>query len=235
MVKSIADLSKRQAVTLLRLLYPIWTAVGMFSLMYVPGALIVAGNASATAGNILANEQLFRWGIVASLCSQLIHIAVVYILYKLFETVNKNNALLLVILGLVGVPIAMLNTLNQVAALLVLRGADFLQGFTTAQLPALAMLFLDLNAEGVMIASIFWGLWLIPLGFLAYRSGYFPKTIGVLLLIAGVGYMSDAFIHFISPGIQAATLPITTVMTMGEVLFILWLVIRGAELPKDEA
>lgn len=235
MIKSIADLSKHQAVTLLRFLYPIWLVVGLFGIMYVPATLIVAGDAATTASNIMSNQLLFRLGIVGSLLTQLIHIVAVFALFKLFETVNKNNALLLVIFGLVGVPIAMLNTLNRVAALVILNGANYLKAFATDQLPSLAMFFLDLNAEGILIATIFWGLWLFPLGYLVYRSGYFPKIIGVCVILAGIGYVLDSFTHIVLPNFKGIFSPVVFILTMGELLFMLWLVIRGAKIPEREA
>ena len=114
----IADLSPRKAVTSLRFLYLLWFVIGPFSLMYVPTTLIVSGDAAATANNIMANEWLFRMGIAGSLITQIIQILVVLVLYKLLKPVSKNYASLMVAFALVGVPIAMLNTLNQVAALI---------------------------------------------------------------------------------------------------------------------
>ena len=133
--------------------------------MYASATLIVAGDAETTANNIMAHELLFRMGIAGSLFVQVLHIPIVLALYVLLKSVNKNHASLMVILALVGVPIAMLNELNKVAALILLKGADALNAFTTGQLHAQMMFFLDLNTEGIAsIASIFWGLWLFPVG-----------------------------------------------------------------------
>ena len=140
----------------------------------------------------------------------------------IFESVNKNQATLMVIFTLVGVPIAMLNTLNRLAALLLLNN------------PNQIMFFLDLNAEGVMIAQIFWGLWLFPLSYLIYKSGYFPKTLGVLVMLAGVGYTLDSFTHFVLPSFNALALPTIEILLMGEVAFMLWVLFKGANLPKTE-
>jgi len=195
----IADLSPRKAVTILRFLYPIWFVVGLFGVMYVPSTLIVAGDATTTANNIMANELLFRMGIVGSLMTQVIQILVVLLLYKLFKSVNKNHASLMVIFALVGIPIAMLNTLNRLATLLLLNGADYLKVFGADQLHALVMLFLNLNEQGQLIATIFWGLWLFPLGYLIYKSGYFPRILGALVIMGGFGYVLDSFTHFVLP------------------------------------
>ena len=226
----IADISQRKAVTILRILYPIWFVVGLFSIMYVPATLIVSGDAATTANNIMANELLFRMGIVGSLITQIIFILVVLVLYKLLKPVNKNHALLMVIFALVGVPIAMLNTLNRVAALLLLNGADYLKVLGADQLHAQMMFFLDLGKQGVLIPTIFWGLWLFPFGYLIYKSGYFPKILGVLVMMGCIGYLLDSFTHFILP--DAIPLPVIILLTIGEILFMGWLLIKGAKIPE---
>jgi len=210
------EISQHKAATLLRILYPIWMIFGLFGVMYVPKALIVVGDAASTATNIIANQFLFRLGMLSSLATQLMFIVVVLVLYQLFKSVNKDAALLMVIFALIAVPIAMLNTLNRVAALLLLDNPD------------LMMFFLDLNALGVIIASIFWGLWLFPLGYLIYKSGYFPKIIGYLVILGGFSYFIGAFVHLLFGHAYL----IFDILTNGELLFILWLIIKGAKLPK---
>jgi hypothetical protein len=226
----ITNLSQHQAVKYLRILYPIWAVVGLFGVMYARTSLIVSGDAGATANNLVAQEMLFRAGIVGSLITQLIHIAVVLILYKLFKSVNKDHAVLLVVLGLVGVPISMLNTLNRVAALMLASGADYLGVFTTDQLHAL-----NLNEQGMYIATIFWGLWLFPLGYLIKKSGYFPKIIGNLVMIGGIGYTSEPFIRYILPETAATIVPIVLILTMGEIVFMGWITLKGAKLPATKS
>jgi hypothetical protein len=226
------DLSQHKAVTILRILYPIWAVVGLFSIIYVPITLIVVEDAAATASNILANESLFRMGIAGSLITQLIHIAVVLVLYKLYKTVNKDHALLLVVLGLVGVPISMLNTLNRVAALLLASGGDYLKVFSSEQLQALMMFFLNMNEQGIFIATIFWGLWLLPLGYLIYNSGYFPKILSVLMILAGIGYTLEPFVRFLLPNFTAMILPVLYLLVMGEIIFMGWVVLKGAKIPE---
>ena len=228
-----ADLSQRKAVTVLRILYPIWFVVGLFSVMYVPSTLIVTGDATTTANNIMANELLFRMGIAGSLIVQLIQILVVLVLYKLLKPVNKNYAVLMVVFALVGIPISMLNTLNRVAALVLLNGADFLEVFGVDQLHTLVMLFLNLNEQGVMIATIFWGLWLFPLGYLVYKSGYFPRILGVLLMIGCFGYLLDSFTNFLFN--EEIFLPVIILLTSGEILFMGWILFKGANLPEMES
>jgi hypothetical protein len=217
-MKELFDISQQKAVTILRFLYPIWMIFGMFSLLYVPSVFIVQGNAATTASNILANQFLFSMGIVGSLIAQLLFIFSALSLYKVFEPINKDYSSLMVILALVSVPIAMLNTLNNAAALLLLDNAE------------LMMFFLNLNEQGIIIASIFWGLWLFPLGYLIYKSSYFPKIIGILVITGGFGYLLGSFTQLLLPNLEEA-LSIFEIMTFGEVIFIGWLLIKGAKLP----
>jgi hypothetical protein len=234
MAKLTIDISQHQAITLLRILYPLWAIIGMFSILYIPDTLIVAGDSTATANNIMANELLFRMGIAGSLITQLIQIAAVLVLYKLFKPVNKNQAVLMVVFALVGVPIAMLNELNKFAALLLLNGADFLKVFGTDQLNALVMFVLNLNEQGIFIASIFWGLWLFPMGYLIYKSGYFPRILGVLMTIAGFSYVLGSFTHFLLPNYEAI-FQVLELLTNGEVIFMIWVFLKGANIPKTKS
>jgi len=177
----------------------------------------------------MASESLFRLGIVSDLLASIVMILVVLVLYKLLKPVNKNMALLMVTFVLVGAPIAMLNKLNQFAALQLLSGADYLTVFTTEQLQALALLFLRLQSRGSNIAFIFWGLWLLPLGYLVFKSGFLPRILGILLMISCFGYLIDSFAVFLgySVGIGLFT-------AWGEMLFILWLLIKGVNAEQWE-
>ena len=232
MTKTFADLSQRKAVTILRILVPIWMLVGLFGLKYVPDTLIVPGDAAATANNLMANELLFNLGILSSLITQLVHIVFVVVLYELFKSVSKNQAALIVVLGLVGVPIAMLNALCQVAALSVLSGADFLAVFTADQSQALMMFFLNLNNQGIVIASIFWGLWLLPIGTLIYKSRYLPRIFGYLMILAGLAYLLASLAHILLPNSETIFFQVMEALTYGEVITWLWVVVRGAKLPE---
>lgn len=191
--------------------------------------LIVPGDAAATADHILASELLFRLSIVSALLVQLINIWVVLILYKLLKPVNKNTALLMVIFLLLGVPIAMLNELNRFAVLLLLHGANTMKAFTGDQLQALVPLFLNLHEVGINIAGIFWGLWLFPMGYLVFKSGFIPKILGVLLMIGCFGYLINSVTFFLFPNLGVAIGQYTFI---GEVLFPLWLLIKGVNVEQ---
>jgi hypothetical protein len=162
---------------------------GFFGIIYVPSVLVVPGDATTTARNIMASEWLFRSGTVSHLIGQIIFIFLVLTLYRLLKPVNKDHAVLMVVLALLGIPIAFLNEVNHLAALRLLSSADD-GAFTSTQLHAQAMLFLDMRRSGILVAQVFWGLWLIPLGFLVFRSGFLPKVLGTLLVIGG-RWLSD--------------------------------------------
>jgi len=211
------------------LLYLALAVLSAFGLVYVPSMLIVAGDAAATAHNIVASESLFRLGFMSNLIAFTINVFVALLLYKLLKPVNKRLAALMVVLILVGLGIGMLNELNQFVALLLLGGGDYLTAFTPVQLQALAALFLDIYQQGFSIAHIFWGLWLFPLGYLVFKSGFLPKVIGLLLIIAGVGYLVDFTLFFLFPAIPITVSEFTFV---GEVLLLLWLLIKGVNVEQ---
>jgi hypothetical protein len=165
---------------------------------------------------------LFRLGVVSDLLAPIILLLVVLLLYKLFRPVNRYVALLMVMFMMTGVPIALLNKVNQFAALLLSSGADYLNVFTTEQLQALALLFLRLYNQGSDIAFIFWGLWLFPMAFLVFRSGFLPRVLGILLLISGLGYLVASFAGFLGYSFD-----IGLHTAWGELIFILWLLIMG--------
>ena len=216
-------------------LYLLMAPFGFFGMLYVPSILIVPGDAAITANNIMASESLFRSGIVSTLMVQIINILMVLVLYKLLKPVNKNHALLMVIFILVGAPMAMLNELNRFAALLLSSGADYLMTvFTADQLQALVPLFLDLHEHGITIAGIFWGLWLFPMGYLVFKSGYIPRILGVLLIIAGFGYLIDSFAVFLLPNFYATISQFILYTTYGEFFFPLWLLIKGVNVEQWE-
>jgi hypothetical protein len=193
-------------------------------------SLIVPGDAVATANNILASEGLFRLGFVGDLIGQTLFIFLVLTLYKLFKPVNKNQASLMVILALAGVPIAMLNLINHIIPTILLSGADYLSVFSVGQLQALALLFLNFHKNGVYIAMIFWGLWLLPAGYLVYKSGYVPRVLGVLLVVAGVGYLVDFMVFFLLPNYIVSVSMFTFI---GEIIFAFWLLIKGVKAPTS--
>ena len=211
-------------------LYLIIFVTGVIGQLFILDNLKVPGDAATTANNIMASESLFRLGIVIALIRQTVFILLYLVLYKLFKVVNKNVAVLMVVFALVSVPISMLSELNQIAALLILSGAEYLMAFTTDQLQALVPLVLDLREHGLLIAQLL-SIWLLPLGYLVYKSGFLPRIFGVLLIIAGCGLLIDFVTFLVFPNF-GVTLSLFTFW--GEPLFALWLLIKGVNVEQWE-
>src|SRR5213080_5415865 len=201
-----------------------------FSLIYVPSKLIVRGNAAATADNILAHETMFRLSIMADLVGSVIFICLGIALYRLLSNVNKTWAALMVAFVLVSAAVGFLNTLNNIAALTLFRGADFLAVFDKPQRDALAYLFVRLHSQGISIDEIFWGIWLFPFGLLVFRSGFLPRLIGVWLMINCFGYIFLSVIGFFFPAYDDKVFLYLQPVLFGELAIMLYLLIKGANL-----
>jgi Domain of unknown function (DUF4386) len=217
------------------LLYILMSVPGFFAMVYVPSKLIVHGIAAATANNIAAAEALFRLGIVAQLISQAGFLFVALALYDLLKGVNRRHASLMVTLVVVTIPIAFLNELNSIAALVLVRGADFLSIFEKPQRDALAMLFLNVHFHGFVVDEIFFGLWLLPLALLVYRSRFLPRFLGVWLAIDGFAWVILSLTGVLLPQYYDKVFTYCQPASFGEVALMLWLVIRGARPPAVEA
>ena len=213
------------------LLYVLISIPGIFALIYVPSKLIVHGNATATASNIAAHETLFRLGIAANLISQILFMGVALALYDLLKGINRRQAALMLTLIVVPVPIVLLNERNAIAALILVRGADFLSIFEKPQRDSLAMLFLNLHSYGFDITAIFWGLWLFPLGLLVYRSGFIPRLLGVLLMLNSFTFPVNSFTSLLLPQYENIVSRWMKPLSFAELLFMFWLLIMGAK-PK---
>ncbi len=219
--------AKKQA-RIAGLLYLIAGLFAPFGLIYVPGRLIVSGDAAATANHIRSSELLLRLGIGSELLHQVLFVFVVLALYQVFRAVDRKLARLIVILGaVVSVPIVLVNVLNELAALVLVKGAAFLSAFDVAQRDALAYLFLHLHGQGIAIAEIFWGLWLFPFGVLVIRCGFMPRFLGVLLLIAGASYLADSVASLLAPEFGPAVSQVAPLLEAGELPIIIWLLIWG--------
>ena len=200
-----------------------------FSLIYIPRTLIVRADATATANNILAHETLFRLGIVAELITSVIFIFVVMALYRLLSGVNKTHASLMVALVLVSAAVGFVNVLNNIAALALFRGTDFLAVFEKLQRDALAMLFLRLHGQGLVINEIFSGLWLFPFGVLVMRSRFLPRLLGVWLIVNCFAYLALSFMALLLPQYYDLAFRSGFPALLGEMAIVLWLLIRGAK------
>lgn len=221
--------SLKKTARVVGILYIIMAVSLIFSGLVVDQKLYVPGDAVATVSNILASEQLFRLGFVSNLVGQILLLFLVHALYELFKSVDKGQARLMVILVVASVPVAFLNALNQYAPILLLKGTRYLSVFNLPQLQTLAMVFLDIYNHGTIIAEIFWGLWLIPLGLLVYKSGFIPKTLGVLLIIGCFGHLISFISVFLFPSYSTILTPIAETAMIGELPIFLWLLIKGVK------
>jgi hypothetical protein len=202
--------------------------VAPFSMLYVPGKLIVHGNAAATADNILAHETMYRLSIFGDLIGHVIFICLGIALYRLLSSVNKTWALLMVAFVLVSAAVGFLNTLNNIAAVILFRGGEFLSVLDKSQRDALAMLFLRLHSQGEFINEIFWGVWLFPFGLLVYRSGFLPRILGIWLIIACFAWVALSITAQFFPTNYSAAFGWLQPAFFAEMAMMLWLLIRGA-------
>lgn len=231
----------KQTARLAGLLYLALGITGAFGIMYIPTSVVVPTDIAATIKNMVNNQTIFKLSIVSNWVSQTIFIFLGLTLYRLFRDVDIKNARLMISLVLVSVPIAFLNTLNQIIALNLSQDDQSLIAFSRYQLDTMALFFLNLNNDGIAIAQIFWGLWLFPFGMLVIRSGFIPKLIGYLLIVACFGYLANTTAHFLTPNYMPLVAPATAVIgTVAEFSAILWLLIKGVReqkaetTPKDE-
>lgn len=212
--------------------YLLLVPIGPLRLIYIPDKLFVRGNAAATANNIAAHEWLFRFGIVSDLVGGVILIFLVLVFYRLFKSVDRNLALMVVIFG--GVMPALLDFVGaalDAAALMMAQGADFLSAFDKPQQDALALLFVKLGDHQTTAAEMLWGVWLLPLALLVYRSRFLPRFLGVWLAINGFAYVIRCLVGELLPQYYGLVFDYGQPAFFGELAIMLWLVIKGAQLP----
>jgi len=216
-------------------LYLITIGAGVFAEFFVRSKLIVSGDAAATAHNIMASESLWRLGLAGDLIGTACYVAITLILYVLLRPVNRNLSLLAAFFSLVGCAIGGAIALGHLAPVFLLGGADYLKAFDPHQLQALALLFLKLHGYGEDVSIVFFGLYCTLLGYLIFKSGYFPKVLGVLLAIGGLCYLINSFADFMSPAFSAM-IPVYILLPPGiaELSLCLWLIVMGVNVPKWE-
>jgi hypothetical protein len=226
--------TKRQA-RLAGLLYFLGSVPAPFGLIYVPNKLIVLNDPTATANHIRASESLLRFGIGCEVLTSIMFIFVVVALYRLFKAVNETNALAMMILLLVSIPISLLSVVNEVVALIVVSGADFLSVFDSGQLNVLAYILMRLHSRTLLVAEIFSGLWLVPFGILIIRSRFIPSALGYLLFVAALGYVASSLTFLLLPSYGPVVDTVASKLIFFELPIILWLLIWGAKDQRDQA
>jgi len=214
-------------------LYLIIIVIGLFGEAFVRDRLIVSGDAAATAANIMSHESLWRFHIAAELFLLICAVALLLILYALLRPVSRDLALLAVFINLVSIGIEAATTLYLLQALFPLGNAGYLKAFTREQLYAMASLSLKSHGYGFSVSLLFFGCFCLIVGYLIFRSGYLPKTIGVLMQIAGLSYLTNSFALILSPAFANRLFPaILLPAFVGEASLCLWLLVKGVNVPK---
>jgi len=211
----------------------IMAVIAPFSMLYIPSTLIVPGDATTTANNIMASESLFRLGIVSDAVVFLIEIVLSVLLYILIKPVSKTLSLVVAFSRLAMTIIQGINLLNSFFALLLLSGAGYLTVFEPAQLNALVLLFLNAHQSVVLIWGLSFGLHLFVLGYLVYRSGYIPKIVGVFLVVASLCYLTQSFGKILLPNYEEIFTLVGT-LSIVEIALPLWLLIKGVNVERWE-
>ena len=223
--------STRRTARLAGLLYFVSSVFGVFALLYVPSKLVVRGDAAATADRIRASGSLLRMGIGAEIVGMTLFVFVALVLYRLFQPVSAGSALSMMVLILLSFPIVFVSVVGEIAALDLAGGsggAPYLSVLEPRQRDALAYLALHLHGQGLLVAQVFWGLWLFPFGLCVIRSGFIPRFLGVLLIIAGPGYIASSMAELVLPQYAHAVEQVTRILTLCEPPIIFWLLIWGA-------
>ena len=210
-------------------LYLVWIATGLFAMFYVPAQIDTHGDAATTAQSILSHELLYRTTIVNDLASCTIWVFMVLVLYRMFRPVDEGQAKLLVAFVIVQIPAVFFMEAFSVAALMAFKG-DLLETFELSQRQDLAVLFLRISDYASVTLQAFWGLWLVPLAILVLRSRFLPRFLGVWLIVTGLFYLVLCFTSLMLPEYKDMVLHNVLALPaeLGEVAFMLWLLIRGA-------
>ncbi|HYL27337.1 MAG TPA: DUF4386 domain-containing protein [Candidatus Nitrosotalea sp.] len=220
--------SPRQVARLAGIAYLVTVLTGLFAELFVRGNLIVSGNAVATARNILGAESLYRAGFAADLIGSAAYVVVTLLLYELLKPVNRSLSLLAAFFSLVGVAVGGLAALGHLAPLFLLKGAPYLSTFTPAQLQTLAYFALKMHAQGYLVALVFFAFYELILGYLIFKSGFFPRLLGILVAIGGAAFLINSFALFLAPAIGNALNGYMLALDgAGEISLTLWLLAFG--------
>lgn len=215
-------------------LYLLIIVIGFSTQFFVRDKLIVSEDVTATADNIMASASLWRMGIAGELIMRVFDVVVMLTLYLLLRPVNKNLAMLAVLFNLIQTAVLAAYALNLWAALLFLGNATYLKVFEPQQLQALTYLSVRSYAHGFGIGLIFFGFVCLIQGYLLFKSGYFPRIIGVLMAIAGLSYLTNSFTLLLAPTLAAKIFPILALALIGELSLCLWLMVKGVNLAQWE-
>ena len=207
------------------------TSVPFVFAVQVRSRIIEPADAAATVHNIRASATLFRVGLVADLVSWAGFLATALALYLLLKHANQLAAVAMVAFVAVMVAVGYSNTVNQYSAITIAMSAEYANGLGQAGANALVLMFTDVQGNGLDINELFFGLWLLPLSYLVIKSRYFPRVIGVLLIIAGLSWIGQFLVILLAPSLKGV-ISFLGVGSDAELVFIGWLLVRGARPPK---
>jgi len=216
-----------RALTSAGVLYVLLTVTAIFG-FFLPQTLIAPTDANATADKVMASEMLFRLSILSNLIATIAFVFLARALYRLLSNVNKTQASLMVTLVMLSIPLSFVTVLNQVFALTVFHAGAALSGFQTGQLNALALLFLKLSSNVSSVNAIFFGLWLLPFAQLVIKSGFIPRILGFLLIVAGCSYLLGSLNFILSPPFANVISGVVTVGYLAELGVVGWLAVQAA-------
>jgi len=216
-------------------IYLIIIIAGLFAEIFVRSKLVVWGDPTATATNILSSQLLWRVGICADLIMQVCDIPLMMIFYVLLRPINKNLALLNLLFNVIQTAVLATNKLSLLMPLFLAGDADYLKAIDPKQLQALGYLFIKLHDHGLGVGLIFFGFVCLLEGYLIFKSGYFPKTLGVLMQLAGACYLINSFSVFLLPQLADILFPfILLPCLIAELLLALWMIIKGVNISAWE-
>jgi len=232
MTERVREASPRLKAGISGVFYLLTIIMGVFAEVFVRGALVVRDDAAATAMNILAHESLYRFGLAADLVMLVCYIAVTLLFYGLFKPVSRSLSLLAVFFSMVGIAILAVNSLNHLAPLVFLGGANYLGAFEITQLQALALMSLRMHARGYSIAGVFFGIYMLLLGYLIFRSGFLPRILGGLMAVGGLSFLTNSFAIFLLPALVARLPDLGMLGGIAELALSLWLMAMGVNVAK---
>lgn len=219
--------SRKNTARFAGLLYLIWILTGLIAMFYFPSRIDTQGDATTTSRNILSHEFLFRISVLNDLISYVIWVFMVLVFYRMFKEVNERQSKLLVALVIVQIPAVFFIEACSITSLMIFKG-EILKSFELDQRQDLAMLFLKINDYGILILEAFWGLWLLPLAALVYKSRFLPRFLGVWLAIDGFALVIVFLSGLLAWQYKDIVARVAFPAEFGEVALMLWLLIKGA-------
>jgi Domain of unknown function (DUF4386) len=214
------------------ILYLLIIVAGALGEIFIRGTVIVSGDAVSTASNIMASQSLWRIGITGDLLMHVFDVPLMLVFYVLLKPVNKNLALLAVLFNLIQTAVLVANKLNLLMPLFLLGNADYLKAFEPNQIYALTYVFVRAHDYGFGIGLIFFGFACLIYGYLLFKSGYFPRTLGVLMVIVGLSYLTNSFTLILAPAYAGTIFPVLVLALIGELSLCLWLLVKGVNVQR---